>query len=284
MISEKYKNTLFVTDLDGTLITNDCEIPDRAAEHICLLTGAGVKITYSTARTYRTTDRILRGVPAPYPVALMNGVMIRNVKLGTNAEVCYIDRSVLPTVADIILSAGLSPFVYRYTDGELATCYAEIANTYMADFMDERIVKFGKPFMKVSSVASACAGGDVIYFALIDEEVRIKKAFEELKKTGSVGLACYKSHEADFWYLEVFSPDASKKNAVNELKRLAGADRLVCFGDNLNDLPMFEISDECYAPVTANGEVKRRADGLIPPPEDCGVTEKIAQLCGISLR
>ena len=283
MIPEKYKNALFVTDLDGTLITNDCEIPSRASEHINLLCRAGVKITYSTARTYRTTDHILRNVPAPFPAALMNGVMIRDVKRGVNHNVCYIDPAVLPSVTETIMSAGLSPFIYRYRDDALATYYGDIVNRYMADFMKERVEKFGKPFTKTDSIPGCCSENDVIYFALIDDADKIGAAFEELKKLGSVGLACYKSHEADFWYLEIFSPLASKKNAVSELKRLAGADRLVCFGDNLNDLPMFEISDESYAPTNANGEVRKRATGLIAPPEGCGVTEKIAELCGMTL-
>ncbi len=283
MISEKYRNALFVTDLDGTLIMNDCEIPAPAAEHLRRLCGAGVKITYSTARTYRTVDRILRNVPAPFPVALMNGVMIRDVKRGTNHKVCYIEPSVLPLVTEIILSAGLSPFIYRYTDGGLVTCYREIVNQYMDGFIKERVEKFGKPFTRIDSISDCCSENDVIYFALIDDADKIKKAYSELKKLDFVGLACYKSHEADFWYLEVFSPLASKRNAVSELKRLSGAERLVCFGDNLNDLPMFDISDECYAPTSANGEVKNRATDLIAPPEGCGVTRKIADLCGIVL-
>ena len=35
------------------------------------------------------------------------------------------------------------------------------------------------------------------------------------------------------------------------------------FGDNLNDISLFEACDECYAVSNAKDEVIRRADGVI---------------------
>ena len=77
----------------------------------------------------------------------------------------------------------------------------------------------------------------------------------------SIRTACYRdSYDPDFWYLEVFDKSASKKNATIEIKKLTGASRIVAFGDNYNDLPMFEAADECYAVKTAPAEVIAAAD------------------------
>jgi len=56
-----------------------------------------------------------------------------------------------------------------------------------------------------------------------------------------------------------------------EAKASAGADKLVCFGNGEDDIPMFEIADECYAVANACGELKAAATGIIPSNEEMGV-------------
>ena len=52
----------------------------------------------------------------------------------------------------------------------------------------------------------------------------------------------------------------SKAEAVLRLKKMTGADRLVVFGDNLNDLSMFEVADVAVAVGNALPAVKSAAD------------------------
>ena len=40
-------------------------------------------------------------------------------------------------------------------------------------------------------------------------------------------------------------------------------EKIIGFGDNLNDLPMFEFADEAYAPANAVDEIKAIATGVI---------------------
>ena len=63
-----------------------------------------------------------------------------------------------------------------------------------------------------------------------------------------------------------FSPGViSKASAVTALKSELGADRLVVFGDSLNDLPMFDVADVAVAVGNALPEVKEAADIVIDP-------------------
>ena len=43
---------------------------------------------------------------------------------------------------------------------------------------------------------------------------------------------------------------------------MTGCSRVVCFGDNFNDLPMFEAADVAVAVTNAVDEVKNHADFL----------------------
>ena len=54
-------------------------------------------------------------------------------------------------------------------------------------------------------------------------------------------------------------------------------DKLVCFGDNLNDLSMFEGADECYAVSNAHESVKQIATGIIDSNNNDGVARFLAE-------
>ncbi len=64
---------------------------------------------------------------------------------------------------------------------------------------------------------------------------------------------------------------ATKANAIRKLKKIWNCDRVVSFGDAVNDIPMFEISDECYAVENAVAELKAAATGIIDSNENDGV-------------
>jgi len=69
----------------------------------------------------------------------------------------------------------------------------------------------------------------------------------------------------------------NKAAAALELKRLYGANRLVCFGNGADDIPMFKIADECYAVANACEDLKAAATGIIPSNEEMGVLTFIEQ-------
>ena len=57
------------------------------------------------------------------------------------------------------------------------------------------------------------------------------------------------------------------------MKRLWNCDKVVSFGDAINDIPMFEISDECYAVENAVEELKALATGIIDSNDNDGVAK-----------
>lgn len=65
----------------------------------------------------------------------------------------------------------------------------------------------------------------------------------------------------------------SKANAVLRLKELLDAERVVSFGDGKNDIPLFEVSDECYAVENADIQLKEIATGIIESNECDGVAK-----------
>ena len=266
------RDVLFVSDLDGTLLSPDATLDPDTARRINALTEKGVRITYATARTVRSVAHILGEIDFshdPAPLALMNGVLLRDMGENRYVSAAEIHPETAQTVLDTLTSLGASPFVYsldeeRPMDGDpLYTCYREIEGESMQKFYDDRVQRYGKPFLKIDRAAHI--PGRIIYFCVIADESLIRRAAGALEAMDGIRLTYYRdSYAENTWYLEAFSPDASKKHAVEKLRALTGAKKIIAFGDNRNDIPMFEAADVSVAVETAVEEAKAAADQVTP--------------------
>lgn len=76
---------------------------------------------------------------------------------------------------------------------------------------------------------------------------------------------------SDAQWLEIMPRAASKANAIRQLKEGWGFDKVVVFGDGINDLDMFEMADEAYAVENAAPELKEKATAVIGSNGEDGV-------------
>ena len=140
-------------------------------------------------------------------------------------------------------------------------------------FHDDRSGKYGRIYTQVASFADLCEK-EVVYFSCCDAYAHLAPVYEKLKTEARLHVEFYQdTYYKGFWLMEVCSAAASKYNAVMELKKKYGFDRIVSFGDNLNDLPLFQASDESYAVANAKNEVKEMATAVIGSNEDNGVAK-----------
>ena len=85
-------------------------------------------------------------------------------------------------------------------------------------------------------------------------------------------------YRPEYW-CEIMPAQASKLNAIRKLKQIRECGRVVSFGDSINDIPMFEASDECYAVSNAVDELKRIATGIIGSNDEDGVARWLERNC-----
>lgn len=258
--------TLFITDLDGTLLQSDATLAHRDAELLNALSAHGARITYATARTVASVSHILAEIdflPDAPPIALMNGVLIRDMRRGI-----YLDRAIYTQkTANALLcamaEANAFPFIYALSPcGDMMTYYKEIPNVAMARFMDERVTRYGKPFQKIDDVSQI--DGEIIYFCLVAPEGDVRRAEAATADIPHIRKTSYRDHyDTSVFYLEIFDERASKAHAVEYLRAYTGAEAVVCFGDNLNDLPMFSASDIRCAVRGAHPDLLAEADFIV---------------------
>jgi hydroxymethylpyrimidine pyrophosphatase-like HAD family hydrolase len=72
------------------------------------------------------------------------------------------------------------------------------------------------------------------------------------------------------YFLTILHKDADKAHGIRSVCEYSGLDlsKLTVFGDNFNDLGMFELSSISVAVANAQAEVKSMADVILPHTND----------------
>lgn len=270
-------NLLYIADLDGTLLNSDKSISQYSQQIINNLLARGGNFTIATARTLATTEQIVAGLQLNIPVVLMNGVAIYDLRKGVYDQVVTIPERTAQTIIGILEELKIPGFMYAIEYNRLYTYYSELNTPALKSFHDERVRKYNKVFEQVAKLTNKIRDQNIVYFTLIDEYEPLYKLCLALKGLSGVNVMFYSDNYSDnLWYLEVYNAEASKCNAVKYLRTRYSFDRIIGFGDNLNDLSLFEACDEGYAVVNAVKELKERATGVIDDNNSDGVARFIA--------
>lgn len=267
--------TLYISDLDGTLFNNNAELSDFTIKTINSFTEKGGLFSAASARTFFTAMQILKPLKPSIPLVLMNGVMVYDLLKEEALNVYYFSDEAVKALNNALEKHNMTGFLYTFENNEQYTYYTEIFSDHAREFIELRIDRYNKEFKQVKSFRGI---ENVIYFSVAAEREKIEPLYKELKDCSELSAEFYRDvYNEGFWYLEFSSKEASKKNAVLWLKEKYNIDKIVSFGDNYNDLSMFEISDECYAVSNAKEDVKKAATAVIDSNINDGVVKWILE-------
>ena len=270
---------LFISDLDGTLLNSKAEISEYTEKILNDLIENGLHFTVATARTYASAGKILKGLNLHLPIILMNGVLIYDPMDSQYCKVNTLDNVLCQLINTEKNRLGLDCFIYTIKGNDMMTYYERLSSQAMTDFYKERREKYYKSFTQVDTFENI--NDDVIYFTFINSREKLLPLYDILNKNPKLTVTFYNDiYSEDLWYLEVFSSKASKKNGVLFLKEKYNYEMISAFGDNTNDLPMFEVSDRKYAVANANKAVLEHCDKIIDSNENDGVAKFLLKLKG----
>ena len=256
--------SLYLSDLDGTLLNSNKDISEFTRGTINRLIDKGVNFSVATARTAVSTTKMLEGVHINVPVILMNGAAIYDIVNGKYIKTEIIPQEMGYAVLDILRKHQISAFMYAVSDNKLQVYYEVLDTPALQDYYDERVTKYAKPFVQVNCFSDKMIDNKVIYFVLMDTRDRLADVMHHVKKVQSIDMVLSNDVYVDnLWYLEIYAENASKYNAANYIRNYCGFDRVIGFGDNINDLPLLNACDEFYAVANALQEIKEKATGVI---------------------
>lgn len=265
--------TLYVTDLDGTLLRSDTSLSAYTVNTLNRLIKDGVRFTYATARSYSSASPLVRKLELNCPAVTFNGVFIVDPRTGEHLiENGYSEMS-RAIAMDFFLSENIAPLVYAFIDGKECVSYLETRMENIRGYVDARR---GDKRLRPVKELKALFEGDPFYFTLIDPN-DIKTLDTVFTEENGFARNIQKDTYDNYYWYEIFNSTASKSNAVLQVKRLVGADELVCFGDNLNDISMVKAADIGAAVSNSCEELKKTASVIIDSNNNDGVTKFIEE-------
>ena len=104
--------TLYVSDMDGTLLGSDGRVSDRTAGIITRLSYLGVPITVATARTPATVRPLLAHTHTIVDAVVMTGAAMWSRADNVYTDVRYMSAADVRRGLDLCAECGVHPFVY----------------------------------------------------------------------------------------------------------------------------------------------------------------------------
>lgn len=262
---------LFVTDLDGTLLNRQNRVSPFSVRVINELVDKGVLFTYATARSLVSASKVTEGLSTKIPVIAYNGVFIMQPSTGEILSGEGFTDDERSKVSEILKQHRISPLVYSFISGvERVSWIPQHENDGIRRYLNSR--QGDRRFRAVHDPDSLYQG-DIFYYTCIGEKDELLPVYELF--SGDSRFRCTIQQELyrpEYW-CEIMPAAASKANAILKLKEMWGCSRVVSFGDAVNDIPMFEISDECYAVDNAVDELKAVATAVIGSNEEDSVAK-----------
>jgi len=258
--------TLYVTDLDGTLLNKKSMVSDTSRELLNKAILRGALFSVATARSPATVSRLMQGVYMKLPAIVLTGAMMWQPDTYIYTDIQYIPEDTMQRLYRVYARYNLPVFIYRTTSGK----HIEVSHygpLWEAEqgFIDLRSGTPYKRFLPATpSLPSSIECRGVMLCYSMQKGDTIERAYEEIRRIPGLYAICYHDlYGPDVAMMEVFAETATKAEAVKRLKQQTGADCVVVFGDNVNDLPMMRVADHAVAVANAVPEVLHAADEII---------------------
>ena len=272
--------TLYISDLDGTLLNKDAKLSDYTTNSINAIIEKGLNFSVATARSLAAAQKMLQNLKLSIPIILLNGVLIYDMNQKCYIKINRLLPDVVVRIIEAIRSFEITAFMYELKDDVDLRIYHEVSNDKpVHDYLKERMAKYSST--QPAGGLSGVSPDNVIYFTLIDTYERLQLVYDYFSKEPGLSQTLYKNvYNPKFWFLEVFSEKASKQCAVNYLKEMCKFDRVVGFGDNYNDLSLFAACDVRVAVENATQNLKEASTHICASNDDDGVAKWLEENYG----
>ncbi|MDE6271783.1 MAG: Cof-type HAD-IIB family hydrolase [Muribaculaceae bacterium] len=273
--------TLYITDLDGTLLDSNVAVTEQSIEMLNRAIDMGALISVATARTPATLASLLKNIHFRLPLIVMTGAALWNRESNSYSHVCHFPPDKVREIRAVYDRYSLPSFIYTLRDNMMHIYHQGPLSDRERAFVAERLDSPYKTFHLCDAPLASFNFGkseitssdpidipevidDAILFFGMQQTAPDHPAFEALAQIRHINPMIYPdANTPDITMVEAFPQEASKRNGIRLLREMTGADRIVVFGDNRNDLPMFEEADLAVAVSNALPEVKDKADLVI---------------------
>ncbi len=247
--------TLYMADIDGTLLNSKGVLSDYTAKTLNALIERGLPFTVNTSRSPESAMSVIEKLNLKLPAILMNGSMFYNTKEKKAEHLNCISPVAARTAVAVCKRLNAEPFVFSYINGGIDVQYASCNSPASAAFLKAR----GSYYRSCREAFGINASGSIPFIICVGEGEHLNRVAEELKRIKDISASVYLDNSGGYSFLEIYSQCAGKGKGALAFKEKYGFGRIVAFGDNFNDIPMFEAADFSIAVANAYPEIKNIA-------------------------
>lgn len=259
--------TIYVSDLDGTLVNNQAELSPFALRELNGMLADGLQLTVASARSIVSMQQMLCGLKLTLPVICFNGAFVSDFRSGEHLLVNSIQRDVAEAILGMLPAHHCAPFLSTYTGVAERVYYDAVENAGMQWYWRDRLARKDPRFQHRENCRPGF-GDAVTCITIINRKAVLDALASEIaaRFSGQIEMHNFENQYSPGWYwLTIHDARASKDQAIHSLRSQTGlqASRLVVFGDNDNDVKMFRAADHAVAVENAAHTVKAHAHEVI---------------------
>ena len=271
---------LFVFDLDGTLLNEQSSISPFTAETLQLMAKNDIAFTIATGRTMGSAQNIIKGHHFPLPHIYSNGVITWN----PNNNAMQLENCLTSDEAHDILHAmsdnDIAPFISAVDQhqqhfifyAELHTPAEQQLLNSFSHLANSTVLPIRQMHADIS-VTNISMIGDGHIVDQLHQEVNTHEHLIAYSGPALEGQGLK--------WMDVHHQAANKGSAITQLKQQLNAEKVICFGDSDNDLSMFAIADESYAPANAKADIQAAVDDVLGYHYDDSVAHYLRERLGL---
>jgi Cof subfamily protein (haloacid dehalogenase superfamily) len=239
---------LLLADVDGTLVTKDKLLTDRAVEAARKLREADVLFAITSGRPPRGMQMLIEPLGLTTPISAFNGGIVVDADM-TVLEQKVIPRELAPAIIAALGSAGLDVWIYRGADW------------YVRDPRAPHVARESATVQFDPTVVENFDG-------LTDDVAKLVGVSDDPDRMASVVAATHEEFGdhvsaslSQSYYLDITHPRANKGEVVKFLsaRYRIPEEQIATIGDMPNDVLMFARSGLSIAMGQSEREVQRAA-------------------------
>lgn len=257
-----FNQTLFISDIDGTLLKTGQPPRDAVLKAIAQFQKNGGTFCICTGRGLPAVRDVLPLIPGCRLGILCGGASIYDFENRMSLVSHTMDSSVVPGLqmlmaqeASISVTVSTVEKIYRIRDNGILLAKG---------VQEDRMAPQGtlEPRQGLTKVLFTC-----------DDPTLLERTVK-----GLFSPEHFELHRASTHFYEMTAAGVNKARGVEELNALLGNRRVFSAGDAPSDIPMAEVSELFFAPETAMASVKEKAWKIIPAPEKAGLAQAFEYL------
>ncbi|MDF1883753.1 Cof-type HAD-IIB family hydrolase [Sulfurimonas sp. SAG-AH-194-C21] len=270
---------IYITDLDHTFLKNDLSVSDYTKKIWNSYSEDSI-VSIATARTYMKTAQFLKGVEINAPMILLDGALIATMDKKI-IKMTTLGADATDTIIEEGWKFGIYPFVLALEDAKNlkeSFVHDKVLNSY------QRAVLSRYSSADNIQVEDGIRGKDENFkIVYMGEEELLRELYEHfLTKFGDdVKYILAPETYTGCYFLTILNKEADKSHGIQSVSEAMGFDlqKLTVFGDNFNDMGMFELAGTSVAMQNAQPEVKDMATIVLPDTnEEDGVAKYLEGL------